>query len=857
MRTTTWRGNSAIHSSAPTHTPLRRTASALAMATLVATAAAALTATTAQAATDDAPQVVNGSFDDGSEPWWATENLVDSVDTSSGAMCVAVPGPTVNPWDAIVGQDGFDLPADDYVLSFDVSAATADGQPAAVRALMQDPETYATVLDKTVQAGADMGHYDVGFKLDQDFEDRQMAFQFGGASQPWTFCIDNVTIEAGKVLPPYAPETGPRVRVNQVGYLPDGPKRATLVTDQTNPVEWTLDGANGTEAQGTATPAPADPSSQLTTQIIDFSDFTTPGTYTLSADGDTSYEFTIAADAYDQLRTDSLAYFYLARSGTDIDGTLVGEEYAREPGHVSTAGGGDTNQGDNAVACQPAGDTTGGDNPKPIYGEPWTCDYTLDVVGGWYDAGDHGKYVVNGGIATAQLLSTYERNVTAASVQQGALADGTLNIPESANGIPDILDEARWELDFMSSMTVPPGEELAGMVHHKIHDYGWTGLPMLPVDDPQTRYLHRPSTAATLNLAATAAQAARVFETYDADYAAQLLETARTAWAAALAHPKMYAPATDGNDGGGAYPDQDVSDEFYWAAAELFLTTGEPEFQDYVLASPLHQRNVFSTGGFSWGSVAALARMDLATVPSQLPGHDAVVASVVQGADGMLAEQAEQPFGQVLPSNQYVWGSNSQVLNNIVVLGTAYDLSGDVKYRDGALESLDYILGRNALNVSYVTAHGTVYAQNQHSRWFANQLNPELPHPPAGSVSGGPNASEGTWDPVASGLFSTGCAPQFCFVDDIGSFATNEITINWNSALSWVASFAADQGHAAGTAAESAPAGTDSPAEQVDEESPSMWLSLLLSLAGAGAGVAYVLSISRDTTDRSEADKNL
>lgn len=762
-----------------------------------------LGATQASAAADASP-VINGTFDEGSAPWWATENLVDSVDTSTDAMCVAVPGATVNPWDAIVGQDGFNLPADDYVLSFDVSADTADGQPVAVRALMQDPVTYATVLDKTFQVGTDLLHYEAGFTLNQDFQDRQMAFQIGGASQAWTFCVDNVSLAAGEVLPAYSPETGPRVRVNQVGYLPTGPKFATLVTDQAAAVDWTLDGASGTLASGTATPTAADPSSQLTTQVIDFSDFTTPGTYTLSADGDTSYEFTIGTDAYVQLRTDSLAYFYLARSGTHIDPALVGEEYAREAGHVSTAGGSDTNQGDYAVACQPAGDSTGGDNPQPIYDEPWTCDYTLDVVGGWYDAGDHGKYVVNGGIATAQLLSTFERTRTAASAHTGALGDGTLAIPESANGIPDILDEAKWELDFMSSMMVPQGEDLAGMAHHKVHDYGWTGLPLAPADDPQTRYLHRPSTAATLNLAATAAQGARLFEPFDAGYAAQLLDTANTAWAAALAHPDLYAPATDGDNGGGAYPDLDVSDEFYWAAAELYLTTGDQEFEDYVVSSPLHTRNVFSTGGFSWGSVAALARMDLATVPSELPGHDAVVASVLAGADGILTEQHRQPFGQPLPANQYVWGSNSQILNNIVVLGTAYDLSGDSKYRDGALEGIDYLLGRNALNISYVTGYGTVYAQNQHSRWFANQLNPELPHPPAGSVAGGPNADTGTWDPVASGLFGAGCAPQLCYVDDIGSYATNEITINWNSALSWVASFVADQAADAGVATDSA-----------------------------------------------------
>lgn len=77
--------------------------------------------------------------------------------------------------------------------------------------------------------------------------------------------------------------------------------------------------------------------------------------------------------------------------------------------------------------------------------------------------------------------------------------------------------------------------------------------------------------------------------------------------------------------------------------------------------------------------------------------------------------------------------------------------------------------------------------------WSDGDINSTLPHPPDGSVAGGPNSDTGTWDPVAQANLQ-GCAPQFCYVDDIQSWSTNEITINWSSALSWVASFVADQG---------------------------------------------------------------
>ncbi|MGH3658687.1 MAG: glycoside hydrolase family 9 protein, partial [Micromonosporaceae bacterium] len=123
-------------------------------------------------------------------------------------------------------------------------------------------------------------------------------------------------------------------------------------------------------------------------------------------------------------------------------------------------------------------------------------------------------------------------------------------------------------------------------------------------------------------------------------------------------------------------------------------------------------------------------------------------------------------------------------------LATAYDLTGRTDFRNGALQGVDYVFGRNALNHSYVTDYGTKSPQNQHSRIFGHQLDPNTPKPPAGSLAGGPNAA--LQDPYAAELLA-GCPPQFCYVDHIESYSTNEVAINWNSALAWVASFLADQ----------------------------------------------------------------
>ena len=200
-------------------------------------------------------------------------------------------------------------------------------------------------------------------------------------------------------------------------------------------------------------------------------------------------------------------------------------------------------------------------------------------------------------------------------------------MPESGNGVPDVLDEARWELEFLLKMQVPAGQPHAGMAHHKIHDEAWTGLPLLPHLDPQTRELHPPSTAATLNLAATAAQAARVFARTTARFAAQPGGGAGRRGRRRWPTRRIYADPADGV-GGGAYDDDDVTDEFYWAAAELYITTGEREYRDFVLASPHHTGDIWRDRGFDWGNTAQLGRLELATLPNLLPDRARVRQSV-------------------------------------------------------------------------------------------------------------------------------------------------------------------------------------------------------------------------------------
>ncbi|GIH80628.1 glycoside hydrolase family 9 protein [Planobispora longispora] len=730
----------------------------LTLTVATAVSAGVVMLTPSSAAADGPEQIVNGTFDTGTAPWWSTANT--TLEVAEGRLCADIPGGTANPWDVIVGQNDIALVKDE---TYEFSFFGVANPGRVVKALIQLPvDPWTQFLAVNPELSVSGNDYSYTFTSPVDLPNAQVAFQVGGSATPWRFCVDNVSLKGGADPDVYVPDTGPRVRVNMVGYLPTGPKNATVVTEKTEPVAWKLERDGRTVAEGETVPRGVDASSGQNVHTIDFGSVKTPGTgYTLTADGETSRPFDIGADLYDELRTDALKFYYTQRSGIEILDSLR-PGYGRPAGHAGIA----PNQGDVEVPCQPG-----------------VCDYTLNVKGGWYDAGDHGKYVVNGGISVHQIMSTFER-VKA----DGTHKDGELNIPESGNGVPDILDEARWEQEFLLSMQVPDGKPHAGMAHHKIHDAAWTGLPLMPHLDPQKRELHPPSTAATLNLAATAAQAARLFAPYDPEFAKRNLAAARKAWAAAEADPARYADPADGV-GGGAYPDGDVTDEFYWAAAELYITTGEKEFRDYVLASPHHTADIWRERGFDWGNTAQLGRIQLATVPNALPDRARVRQSVLEGADKYLAIQKAHAYGLPYNPPDFDWGSNNLILNNMVVMAVAHDISGRAEYRDGVLEGMDYILGRNALNQSYVTGYGEVASKNQHSRWYARQLDPSLPNPPRGTLSGGPNSA--IQDPVAQAKLR-GCKPQFCYIDDIESWSTNELTINWNSPLSWIASFLAD-----------------------------------------------------------------
>ena len=674
------------------------------------------------------------------------------------------------------------------------------------------------------------------------------------------------------------------ISVNQLGYLPDYAKVATLGDNGgdimhgaekislSGSYEFEVVSSSGTVVYtGTTTTVKKDAQSDDNTCKLDFSSVKDKGKYYLRIKGKDwrSFEFEIADDIYSRkgenstgdLLSNSINYFYQNRSGLDIKSEYIvsgsDKDLAHQGGHKT----------DTAYVQK----IWKNEYSSPDEATGTYASSSITATGGWYDAGDHGKYVVNGGISVWTLQNMYERAImTDAGKKKFADKSGTVVIPEAGNGYPDILDECKYELDFMDQMVVQSNEKtwgkFAGMVYHKLHDHKWTGLATRPwnYDGPKDqggweteRIVKPPTFAATLNYAACAAQAARLWKEYDSSYASKLLDAAKTSYKAAqdhyyeadhskVKHPdlecdceaeeiredSLYAPMWQAK-GGGPYGDNEVKDDFYWAACELYTSakalgdssadTYLSDLSGYKIGSDNMAFKVTTriTGGenasgegsfttYNWGNTASAGSMTLLLHPEYLTDtqKSTLKASVLEAANDYLkCEDAEGygiPYkydgpGYNDPNNLdpsiiikgYEWGSNSMVINNLSVMAYAYDLTNEKKYMDGVVTGMNYLLGNNPLSFSYITGYGSYHEKNPHHRYWSHELDKTLPMAPDGVLSGGPNA--GLQDPYVRALgFVPGKSDnpsQRCFVDSIEAWSTNEVTINWNAPLAWITAY--------------------------------------------------------------------
>lgn len=550
------------------------------------------------------------------------------------------------------------------------------------------------------------------------------------------------------------------IKVNQVGYLtheskiatiePEAKSKSFLIRDQEGKTVWRTKHATTKKS----------PFSSKIRQEIDFSSITKPGRYTLVA-GRHQQSFIISSDPYTKALKASIKGYYYQRSGESLERKYAGE-YARPAAHLDTH-----------VMVHPSAAS-----PKRPAGT------IISSPKGWYDAGDYNKYIVNSGFTLGLILQSYQ-------LHQDRFNSLNLQIPESDNKIPDILDEMMYNLEWMLTMQDPTD----GGVYHKLTTPNFEGFVM-PEDCKQQRYVVQKTTTAALDFAATMALAARIYQKFPEfqSFCQQAIESAERAYAWAVKHPTVYYDQ-DGNNKKfspaiqtGGYGDNHTEDEFFWAATELYLTTSEPSY--------LEQAKQFVPDEFSipsWGNVAGLGifqwvNQELLGTPDagKLPMKE-FKESLKKKCDEDIQELTTSSFHSIFGNSaqDFHWGSNSEsCLGRGIAQMYEYALTKDSKYRQAALFTLDYFFGRNATGYCYLTGFGTQRVMNIHHRISAAD---NIKEPVPGLVAGG--ANKGQEDAEFVPAYASNI-PDESYQDNVGSYASNEIAINWNaylvSLLGWI-----------------------------------------------------------------------
>ncbi|MDR7091091.1 glycoside hydrolase family 9 protein [Cellvibrio fibrivorans] len=536
------------------------------------------------------------------------------------------------------------------------------------------------------------------------------------------------------------------IKLNQLGFLPESAKWAVVPAGSAATFKVINTATNAAVLSGNLSAATTWSASEESVRLADFSSVKTPGDYLVRVDGvNDSYPFTIANDVYSALTAASIKAFYYNRNSAELLATHAGI-FARPLGHPDTQV---LVHPSAASAARPTGTIIS--SPK-----------------GWYDAGDYNKYIVNSGIATYSLLAAYEHFPEMFNNQN-------LNIPESGDALPDLLNETLWNLEWMLSMQDPND----GGVYHKLTNKNFDGTVM-PHQATSERYVVQKTTAAALDFAAVMATASRVVAQYEAQLpgmSAKMLAAAESAWGWAVANPAVtYKQPDDVKTG--EYGDGNLADEFAWAAAELYITSKKDAY--YTAMKPAE---TFATVP-SWGDVRSLGWISLAHHRDNLTAvaDKQLIANRIDGlAANLQTVWSASAYRVTMQKNDFVWGSNSVALGQAMMLVQGYRLNGKREYLDAAQAMLDYVLGRNATDMSFVTGYGDKATLHPHHRPSEAD---GIAEPIPGFIAGGPQPGQqdksGCNVPYPSNIAAKSYLDNWC------SYASNEIAINWNAPLVYV-----------------------------------------------------------------------
>lgn len=539
-------------------------------------------------------------------------------------------------------------------------------------------------------------------------------------------------IFAGLVLVSGAHASVESIVVNQVGYLESADKSGYIISrsdESLPPVALrSLSGEPGLASL----PIKAMPKlvDGRHVSLVDFSKVEHPGWYQLESGHISSVPFAIGSDNYRDLNQRLVHALYLQRSGTEVREAVTG--MMRPPSHMN----------DGVIYRSDAFNKSGS---------------RQDTTGGWYDAGDFGKYVATTTVTVARLLEAYR--------QSPALFSG---YHYRGSQLPAVLDESIYALEWLRKM-----QRGDGAVYRKVSGAQWPAK-IAPWQDLQPRYIYGVSTPETAKFAATMAFAARVIKPFNHDLSRQYLSSAIHAANYLSQHPEQYIDWQPGDDSGsGPYVknkhdmepslETDVDDRL-WAYAELYLTTGQDKYLQQF--EKLYQSDLLEI--FEWKNPALMGVWHLIEAVDS-PFTAQLVTDLDSVAERYHQQALQSPF--YVANQRFIWGSNKMTAEAGILMAWADLATGKVERRQSVQSQMDYVLGANPFNMSYVTASGTYAVKNLH-HLYQIATGVSLP----GFMVGGPNEKA-----------QAGVAPKnlgmLSYIDSDRSYAVNEFAIDYNASL--------------------------------------------------------------------------
>ena len=515
------------------------------------------------------------------------------------------------------------------------------------------------------------------------------------------------------------------VSINQVGYNINEEKQAifsfyagnyfNLINKETNEIVYSGNILNKRMSNGAK-------------DIYGYGDFSTynePGSYYIETEfNHISEVFVIKDDVYKNLIEDSLKMISHQRCGYDLSEENF-LDFAHEGCHK-----------DEVISYD--------------YGHKFM------MSGGWHDAGDYGRY-------TNTLAKTLMELMLSYILSNNTISDN-IGVDESNNGISDLLDEIKVGLEYLINVQLNDGS-----MHHKVIPQNFPGN-ILPEDDKEQEYAMSIETSATAYGAGLLMLGSQLFEKIDQDYSKLIKDRAILAYDFITNNSLIISHNPEGF-GSGIYRDSEDITERYFMNMAFYYVTEDKVYLDEAIN--ISTNNIFNKFNVTYASPSGYGSF-LYLLKNENTMHNYTLSNqLIKEANDIYYLYGLDPFGTSL-GEAYYWGSNNKLSENSVIMMMANYINNDNLYYQASMDSLHYLLGRNALNKSFISGYGNDFPKNIHHR-IAIIKNNYI----KGALVGGPNAF--LEDNIQ--VSDTIVPPAKSYIDDHRSYSTNEVAIYYNSTL--------------------------------------------------------------------------